>query len=120
MRIQLVIRHFSSLFVCFILFCLFVCLFCFVLFFFFWGGGGGGGGLEVNLLKICEWNLTKSSFGLVHRKTETIFGFSTSTVPCRIATITWTGQDYPTRNSSRRETKRQTEETMGRQHQRVD
>ena len=32
----------------------------------------------------------------------------------------WTGQDYPTGNSSRRETKRQTEETMGRQHQRVD
>ena len=35
-------------------------------------------------------------------------------------TIIWTGQDYPTGNSSRRETKRQTEETMGRQHQRVD
>ena len=35
-------------------------------------------------------------------------------------TITRTGQDYPTGNSSRRETKRQTEETMGRQHQRVD
>ena len=35
-------------------------------------------------------------------------------------TITWTGKDYPTGNSSRRETKRQTEETMGRQHQRVD
>ena len=32
----------------------------------------------------------------------------------------WTGQDYPTGNSSRRQTKRQTEETMGRQHQRVD
>ena len=32
----------------------------------------------------------------------------------------WTGQDYPTGNSSRRKTKRQTEETMGRQHQRVD
>ena len=30
-----------------------------------------------------------------------------------------TGQDYSTGNSSRRETKRQTEETMGRQHQRV-
>ena len=28
--------------------------------------------------------------------------------------------DYPTENSSRRETKRQTEETMGRQRQRVD
>ena len=35
-------------------------------------------------------------------------------------TIIWTGQGYPTGNSSRRETKRQTEETMGRQHQRVD
>ena len=35
-------------------------------------------------------------------------------------TITWMGQDYPTGNSSRRETKRQTEETMGRQHQQVD
>ena len=35
-------------------------------------------------------------------------------------TIIWTGQDYPTGNSSRRETKRQTEEMMGRQHQRVD
>ena len=35
-------------------------------------------------------------------------------------TIIWTGQDYPTRNSSRREMKRQTEETLGRQHQRVD
>ena len=35
-------------------------------------------------------------------------------------TMIWTGQDYPTWNSSRRETKRQTEETMGRQHQRVD
>ena len=35
-------------------------------------------------------------------------------------TIIWTGQDYPTGNSSRRETKWQTEETMGRQHQRVD
>ena len=33
--------------------------------------------------------------------------------------IIWTGQDYPTGNSSRRETKRQTEETMGRQHQRL-
>ena len=31
-------------------------------------------------------------------------------------TIIWTGQDYPTGNSSRRETKRQTEETMGRQY----
>ena len=28
-------------------------------------------------------------------------------------TIIWTGQDYPTGNSSRRETKRQTQETMG-------
>ena len=35
-------------------------------------------------------------------------------------TITWTCQDYPTGNSSRREMKRQTEEMMGRQHQRVD
>ena len=35
-------------------------------------------------------------------------------------TIIWTGQDYPTWDSSRRETKRQKEETMGRQHQRVD
>ena len=35
-------------------------------------------------------------------------------------TIICTGKDYPTGNSSRRETKRQTEETMGRQHQRVD
>ena len=35
-------------------------------------------------------------------------------------TIIWTGQYYPTGNSSRREMKRQTEETMGRQHQRVD
>ena len=35
-------------------------------------------------------------------------------------TIIWTGQDYLTGNSSRRQTKRQTEETMGRQHQRVD
>ena len=35
-------------------------------------------------------------------------------------TIIWTGQDHPTGNSSRRKTKRQTEETMGRQHQRVD
>ena len=34
--------------------------------------------------------------------------------------IIWTGQDYPTGNSSRREAKRQTEETMGRQHQRLD
>ena len=42
-----------------LVFCLFVCLFCFVLvfwwFFFFWGGGGlllfvGGGGLHVDLL----------------------------------------------------------------------
>ena len=29
-------------------------------------------------------------------------------------TIIWTGQDCPTGNNSRRETKRQTEETMGR------
>ena len=39
-------------------------------------------------------------------------------------TIIWTGQDYPTGNSTGwgggRETRRQTEETMGRQHQRVD
>ena len=35
-------------------------------------------------------------------------------------TIIWTGQDCPTGNSSRRETNSQTEETMGRQHQRVD
>ena len=43
-------------------------------------------------------------------------------LPCYwyLATIIWTGQDYPTGNSSRRKTKRQTEETMGRQHQRVD
>ena len=34
--------------------------------------------------------------------------------------ISWTDQDYPTGNSWRRKTKRQTEETMGRQHQRVD
>ena len=34
--------------------------------------------------------------------------------------IVWTGQDYPTGNSTRREMKRQTEETMGRQHQRLD
>ena len=34
--------------------------------------------------------------------------------------IIWTGQDYPTGNSSRRKMKRQTEETMERQHQRVD
>ena len=34
-------------------------------------------------------------------------------------TIIWISQDYPTGNSSRRETKRQTEKTMGR-HQRVD
>ena len=32
----------------------------------------------------------------------------------------WTGQDYPTGNSTKRETKRQIEEMMGRQHQRVD
>ena len=32
-----------------------------------------------------------------------------------VSMIIWTGQDYPTGNSSRRETKRQTEE---RQHQR--
>ena len=30
--------------------------------------------------------------------------------------IIWTGQDYPTGNGTRRETKRQTEEAMGRQH----
>ena len=35
-------------------------------------------------------------------------------------TIIWTGQDYHTGDSSRKETKRQTKETMGRQHQRVD
>ena len=35
-------------------------------------------------------------------------------------TIIWTGQDYTTGNSSRRETKRQIEKTMGRQHQTVD
>ena len=31
-------------------------------------------------------------------------------------TIIWTDQDHPTGKSARRETKRQTEETMGRQH----
>ena len=35
-------------------------------------------------------------------------------------TIIWTGQDCPTGNSTRRETTRQTEKTMGRQHQSVD
>ena len=35
-------------------------------------------------------------------------------------TITWTGQDCSTGNSTRRETKRQTQKTMGRQHKRVD
>ena len=35
-------------------------------------------------------------------------------------TIIWTGQDCSTGNSSRRETKSQTEIAMGRQHQRVD
>ena len=39
---------------------------------------------------------------------------------CGHVTSIWIGQDYPTGNSTRRETKRQTEETMGRQHQRVD
>ena len=34
--------------------------------------------------------------------------------------IIWTGQDYPTGNSTRRETKRQIEKTTGRQNQRVD
>ena len=34
--------------------------------------------------------------------------------------IIWTGRDCHTGNGTRRETKRQTEETMGRQHQRVD
>ena len=34
--------------------------------------------------------------------------------------IIWTGEDYGTENSTRRETKSKTEETMGRQHQRVD
>ena len=34
--------------------------------------------------------------------------------------IIWIGQDYPTGNSSKRKTKRQTEETIGRQDQRVD
>ena len=34
--------------------------------------------------------------------------------------VIWTGQDYPTGNNTRREMKKQTEETMGRQHQRVD
>ena len=43
----------------------------------------------------------------------------TEVVPVR-HTMIWTGQDDPTGNSSRRETKRQTEETTGRQHQRVD
>ena len=37
----------------------------------------------------------------------------------RHATI-WTSQDYPTGNTSGRETKRQTEKAIGRQHQRVD
>ena len=35
-------------------------------------------------------------------------------------TIIWTGQNYPTGNNSRKETKRQTEKIVGRQHQRVD
>ena len=43
----------------------------------------------------------------------------TEVVRARHTTI-WIGQDYPTGNSSRRKTKRQTEETMRRQHQRVD
>ena len=34
--------------------------------------------------------------------------------------IIWTGQEYPTGNSTRREVNRQTDETMGIQHQRVD
>ena len=34
--------------------------------------------------------------------------------------IIWTGQDYPTGKCTRRETKRQTEEMMGRQHEKVE
>ena len=35
-------------------------------------------------------------------------------------TVIWTGHDYPTGNSSWREMKKQTEDVMGRQHQRVN
>ena len=49
------------------------------------------------------------------------FGEKTQTEVARARhKIIWTGQDCPTGNSTRREAKRQTEETMGRQHQRVD
>ena len=34
--------------------------------------------------------------------------------------IIWAGHDYPTGNSSKREMKRQTEQMMGKQHQRVN
>ena len=40
--------------------------------------------------------------------------FSANTQATDDHTVIWTGQDYPTGNSSKRETKRQTEETMGR------
>ena len=43
----------------------------------------------------------------------------TEVVRARHKTIS-AGQYYLAQNSTRRETKRQTEETMGRQHQRVD
>ena len=55
----------------------------------------------------------KTRIGNVSEKTQT------EVVRAR-HTIIWTGQDYPTGNSTRRETKRQTEETMGIKHQRVD
>ena len=59
------------------------------------------------------------------------FSEKTQTEVARACHMTiWTGKDYPTQNSSRMEgggggvgggeTKRQTEETMGRQPQRVD
>ena len=35
-------------------------------------------------------------------------------------TIIWPGQDYPTGHSTRRETKKQTGKTIGRQHQSMD
>ena len=57
---------------------------------------------------------------LYHFSLPPDFGEKTQTnVVWEHHTIIWTGQDYPTGNSSRREMKRQTEEMMGRQHQRV-
>ena len=88
-------------------------------------------GMEDGMFPLTSWNLVQRSLSQWGSESQNWkchraiwrppdFSEKTQTVVVRARhMIICTGQDYPTGNSSRREMKRQTEETMER-HQRVD